>query len=215
MVGLRRLFLITSTFIIATSVLAVDDNNNDAEVSEFFETYQGQELFFEPLKAKEFEYICEEPVNDIDCRKHNIDYLDSPISSTFSISNILYKDQVPFFELTFQEKKYYILSKRLINGLNVTNFYTDALTSVDQDLSNDDGMINVRHFLSGTFKLCNGKIKKYSCDTNFTEISDFNVLVVKIIKVNNRNIIKVIIEEDGREFWIEEYFLKKLGKQVK
>jgi hypothetical protein len=215
MIDLGKIFLIASSIIFTTSVFTVEVGKTDKDASNFFETYQNQELFFEPLKAKEFEYICEEPIDDIDCRKHNVGYLDSPVSSKFTISNILYKNKIPFFELTFQEKKYYILSKRLINGLNLTNFYTDDLSLINNDFSYESEISTMRYFLEGTFKLCNGKIKKYSCDTEFTEIRDFNVLVVNSIEVNNRNIVKVLVEKENTEFWIEEYFLNKLGKKIK
>lgn len=189
----------------------------EQETSSFFDNYQEQTMFFDSKGAIDFEYICEEPINTIDCRSENVGYLREITDNKFYISNLVYKDDKAFFELTFDQGVYYIDAKRLINGLNITNFYTSK-DLYNENLKDDDSTDPYLKFgniflIKKPVKLCGDYFKLYSCDLKFETKDNFLVKIIDFKTLEGRKIINLFLIQEHKNFWVDEYILKAISEK--
>ena len=175
----------------------------------FFEKYKNQSLIFDSKGAIEFEYICSKPFLLADCRSQRIKILRNINTESFSISRLLYLDSVGFYELTFLSGVYYIMAKRVINGLNITHYYTNEkfLKYNKNSKYKEIGKILV---LREKIKLCGNYIKIFKCNK-----ADYKVKRNMKIRINNpqeeKDFISVFSYSENRDFWINEHLLKSIS----
>lgn len=199
--NILTIFLLIILLPIKTLAVNLNENPSVSTLDDFYNKYQLQDIQID--NGFEYEYICSEPINTSDCRSHdNVEILKPPFSNNFKITNLLYKYKVPFFEITIDEQQYYILAKRIMNGINSTNFHT-----INKDIS-DTINVNDSYFLNGTFLICNSKIKKINCDVEHELISDFSFKIIDIVNIKNRKTYKILVNEiENKYYWIDDYII--------
>jgi hypothetical protein len=199
---LKILFFLSIFILLPTTTLASSPSTNEvapSDLDDFYNKYQSQNIHID--NEFEYEYICSEPINTSDCRSYkNVDILKPPFSGHFKITNLLYKYKIPFFEILIDEQQYYILAKRIMNGINATNFHTSEKEEIVT--------IGSTYNLNGTFFICNSKIKKISCDVEHELISDFSFEIIDSVQIKTRKTYKVLINEtDKKHYWIDDYII--------
>ena len=109
------------SFLLVTFLIpSLSHSNISNEDAIFFDKYVDEEMYID--NSFEYEYICAKPIITNDCRTFSVDILKPPFPDNFLITNLLKKEDVSFFELLIGEQIYYIQAKRLMNGINITNF---------------------------------------------------------------------------------------------
>ena len=214
-----------SVTLLVSFVCSAKNINEDAI---FFDKYVDEEMYLD--NSFEYEYICAQPINTNDCRAFSVDILKPPFSNKFTITNLLKKKDISFFEILVDEEIYYIQSKRLMNGINITNFRTEPLPVVSElnlekqdsntveSVNNEifqDTYLNNSFTLDGVFYICNKKIKKLNCDSH--DILENPVIkVLKNISNRNENIIYEVSyqDKDNNQFiyWINDYIIDMFSK---
>lgn len=203
------------------------------EYKDFYYKYVDKDLYFNSEGVKDFEYICDKPINTIDCRYSGVNSMHGYEAYTIKLGSFYYTlGNPPMFSFSFYildgensenlvKKTFYIDADRLINSIDHKFFYSSFKTFYEKERAKtlvfDDSYIDSVYTIDfSTYPvpifICEDKLLPFDCGSEIYMFPRMEqIKIIDFATINNRNLVYIDINNYGK-FWIDFFLIKELIK---